>query len=644
MQKPYPSGLKTLRISLFICFLSIASLNVKAQSLCSFTLTSSDTSICAGETVTLTADLPDSTVLTTMAAGNNHRGNMFDIVALNTVTITGFDAHPQANTDFEIYYRVGSFQGFNTTSNGWILVGSAQNVQAQPPGTPTPIPIPMNVTIPAGSTYGFYVTSTNLGVSLNYTNGTSPGGVFASDGNIQFLEGMGGEYPFNITFNPRVWNGVIHYEIPLNFSWSTSATTQVISPSPTTTTTYTVTVTDPGNTCSLSDSFSVMVNPLPVVNLGMDTGICIGDTLQLSAGNPGATYDWSTGVSNQMIQVTNPGYYSVEVTDGFGCVNNDTIFMQVNPLPVVDIGNDTILCSGSTLTLDAGEDIIGSTYLWDNNSTMQTLDVNSGGTYDVVVTSPAGCLGRDTIVVTDVPLPVVDLGSDTSVCSGDSILLDASAGFQNYSWSSGGNGIFEWASAGGFYSVTVTDGNQCEGADTVFVEEIFPPVASFSWTANGLAVDFTNTTIGGVSYFWNFGDGAVDLTSDPSHTFANNGSYSVTLVADNGCFTDTAVIQITVDNGIGVEEWSFDDHLKVYPNPSPGIWTVELSGMSGEQVDIHLYEITGRKIYSQTLGRIHGTSAQIINPGELSNGVYLMELSTDRERVTRRIVIDHRAR
>ncbi|MBN2216570.1 MAG: hypothetical protein JW719_04255, partial [Pirellulales bacterium] len=88
--------------------------------------------------------------------------------------------------------------------------GTASDVAAQPQGTPTPIPIVIDVAIPAGETYAFYVTTTDS-VRLNYTAGAAVGNVFAADENIQFLEGAGNEYPFQAAYSPRIFNGVIHY-------------------------------------------------------------------------------------------------------------------------------------------------------------------------------------------------------------------------------------------------------------------------------------------------------------------------------------------------------------------------------------------------------------------------------------------------
>jgi hypothetical protein len=149
---------------------------------------------------------------TTMAGGRIHNGNMFSITALNTVTINSFDGHPQTNGRFSIYYRPGTHVGFETDSGAWTWLGSA-NVAAGPFGTPAPIPIVLDVTIPAGETYSFYVTMTG-GRNVNSTNGTLVGAIFADDDNIQFRQGTGNSALFGNVVSPRIFNGVIHYSTP----------------------------------------------------------------------------------------------------------------------------------------------------------------------------------------------------------------------------------------------------------------------------------------------------------------------------------------------------------------------------------------------------------------------------------------------
>jgi hypothetical protein len=163
------------------------------------------------------------TLQTTFASGNGHRGNMFDITAVTDVVIDSFDAHPAGNTTIAIYYRTGTYAGFETNPGAWTLVGTAA-VTAQPTGTPTAVPVPININIPAGSTYGFYVTSTT-GVSLHYTDGTAEGAIYAQNANLQVHQGIGIEYAFSTSqFSPRIWNGIVHYHQPSTDSMVSTAT------------------------------------------------------------------------------------------------------------------------------------------------------------------------------------------------------------------------------------------------------------------------------------------------------------------------------------------------------------------------------------------------------------------------------------
>ncbi len=111
------------------------------------------------------------------------------------------------------------------------------------------------------------------------------------------------------------------------------------------------------------------------VNLTLyDTlSICQGDTMILDAGSGnGYAYIWSSGETTQTIAVDTAGLYWVEVIDANNCVNSDTSFVILNPVPIVNLGQDTIICDLWLTSLDAGN--VGSSYLWSTGDTSQTLD------------------------------------------------------------------------------------------------------------------------------------------------------------------------------------------------------------------------------------------------------------------------------
>ncbi len=118
------------------------------------------------------------------------------------------------------------------------------------------------------------------------------------------------------------------------YLWSTGATTQSITVS--TPGTYIVNVTSP-NGCSARDTVNISVSGL-LVNLGPNTNICDNGSRVLDAGNPGMVYLWSTGATTQSISVSQPGTYSVTITDGQGCSAGDVIILTQVPGVYAAIG------------------------------------------------------------------------------------------------------------------------------------------------------------------------------------------------------------------------------------------------------------------------------------------------------------------
>jgi hypothetical protein len=149
---------------------------------------------------------------TTYAGGNGQDGNMFNVTAVNTVTITSFDVHFGLGTvPFEVYSIAGGYQGNETNAAAWTLIGSGQHIVTTPQGTGQPLALAIDVTIQAGQTVGFYVTNTGGSApNIIYSNGT---GVLYQDANIQMPEGVGKAYPFGGTYTPRTWNGTVHYTL-----------------------------------------------------------------------------------------------------------------------------------------------------------------------------------------------------------------------------------------------------------------------------------------------------------------------------------------------------------------------------------------------------------------------------------------------
>lgn len=159
-------------------------------------------------TATASQEFPSGAI-----ANNGFNGIMFDVKAKQTTTIHGFA------TDFgstgtasrvEIYYRVGSYAGNDNNPAAWKLAGSVNNITTKISPAVTHIPIDLDITIPQGQTYSFYLTTPTDG-TIRYQNGTTEGAVFASDNALEVMEGKGKSYPFSGGYAPRVFTGTIYH-------------------------------------------------------------------------------------------------------------------------------------------------------------------------------------------------------------------------------------------------------------------------------------------------------------------------------------------------------------------------------------------------------------------------------------------------
>jgi hypothetical protein len=151
------------------------------------------------------------------------------------------------------------------------------------------------------------------------------------------------------------------------------------------------------------DSFEIRTRT-PSVNLGNDTILFCGENFLLIPDYlVSNSYLWPDASTDSIFNVSISGDYWVEVTDSSGCINSDTVSVVINEAPMVNLGNDTLICTDQNLILNAGSGY--SSYYWQDGSTDSTfiaISQNSGGDtlgYHVWVTDTNGCEVRDSILI-----------------------------------------------------------------------------------------------------------------------------------------------------------------------------------------------------------------------------------------------------
>lgn len=151
-----------------------------------------------------------SLISTTFSSNNGQAGNMFDVINLiGDVTVTGFDLNLDDGTHtIEVYTKTGSYSGFDTTPGAWSLISTGSVVSS---GVNVATFFDVTDFVLSGfATTALYITADST--AMNYTNGSSEGSVYADNGELQILEGLGKAYSFDSSFSPRVWNGTIYYQ------------------------------------------------------------------------------------------------------------------------------------------------------------------------------------------------------------------------------------------------------------------------------------------------------------------------------------------------------------------------------------------------------------------------------------------------
>lgn len=329
--------------------------------------------------------------------------------------------------------------------------------------------------------------------------------------------------------SPAVFNAGSGFTSYLWSDGNTSTLLSTVNPGP-----VWVSVSD-ANGCTDTDSANVIVFPVPIVNIGPDSAVCAGQSVLLNAGAGFSSYQWSTGATSPTLLANAAGNFAVTVTDANSCQNSDNMNLTVFSLPIVNLGPDTAVCTGDSVTLVPNPGY--SNYLWSTGDTSPQITVSTAGNYSVTVSDTNSCQQSDAIVVTVNPLPVVNLGADTALCAGSTITLAANPGYSDYLWSTGDTTLQITVFTPGTYSVSVSDGNQCAGADTTIVSLNPLPTPSLGPDTSFIGSILLNP--GNFAFFlWNDGSANSTFLADSS------GIYWVQVTDSNGC-TGSDTVSLT---------------------------------------------------------------------------------------------------
>jgi gliding motility-associated-like protein len=329
---------------------------------------------------------------------------------------------------------------------------------------------------------------------------------------------------------------------------------------PLATTTYILTVQD--TTCTDTDTLIVSVNSLPTADAGTTALICPNGNTQLNAtGSAGSNFSWnpSTFLSNPTAfnPTASPNVditYTVAVTDGNGCTNYDTVSVLIGPAPVADAGSDITICPGTSSTLSASG---GSTFTWNADPSLSATGIPdpvinpTNITLYIVTVSNGSCSDTDSVVVSLHPSIIANAGPDTSVCLGDSVMLQALSG-SFHTWTPGATlDNYIIANPLAFPSVTTTytvvseNIYGCADADVVTVTIKQLPIVDAGTPVSicpGSNTPLAATGPAGSSYVWTPSATLTNPNSvTPTAAPISNTTYTVFITDLSGCKNSDAV-------------------------------------------------------------------------------------------------------
>ncbi len=302
--------------------------------------------------------------------------------------------------------------------------------------------------------------------------------------------------------------------------------------------------------------FEVIVHPNPEVKITGDLSLCRGDSTFLSVISDTEDIQWSTGSSQDSIIIRDKGIYSVKATSSFGCVNHDSVEIQLFEIPDVTISGPDSILEGKNIFLQAGG---AFTYHWEKPDTIaESIEINDGGHYKVTGIDANNCKNsavKDVRVI-PVPHPLINdtIDGHTIACVDEKVMLVAS-GANYYRWDTGETNDTIYANESRIYTmIGCLNNGQCDSAHFSVELSPRPRMMSIEGEKHICPGEFTTFTAHTyedslISHFvWNTKE------TTQSIKVKDESTYTVKAISKYGCLSD-----------------SISTELIFYPTPTPTI-------------------------------------------------------------------------
>jgi PKD repeat protein len=389
----------------------------------------------------------------------------------------------------------------------------------------------------------------------------------------------------------------------------------------------------------------------PPVNLGADitptfqnNGTCVNETI--TASTIYSSYLWSTGATTQSIQVTQPGSYWVQTTDIFGRSSRDTIVVN-NPKMNIFNFQDTLVCFNTTTNITPEIPTNLSFVKWNNCNPNITNEVKPNNSYFIELADNQGCIIKSNLFLVEVDstLANISLGTDTNLCSGNTIQLqNTPANITHYSWNTGNTQTSQTIDTTGQYILEVTNTNNCQNQVSIWVEVIgTSPTLNYSFPSSicqfsegqyndNSEVPNGNGTINNKT--WSISEGSNFLGSSGTFVIDTAGTFNVTLLVETveGCSSSTTfpltvhpkpILSFTTQNYCPYEDVQFTPTNSTFSILNSSFWDFDDNNTSNNSDPTHVFGTAGTYNVSLQAQDINGcrdtiTQAVFIQPAPVA--------------------------
>ncbi|MFQ5335200.1 MAG: PKD domain-containing protein, partial [Flavobacteriales bacterium] len=370
----------------------------------------------------------------------------------------------------------------------------------------------------------------------------------------------------------------------------------------------------------LTQSFGAGLSDLYMLKLDLN-----GDTL-FTKTMGGAQDDWG----NHIVELPWGDFAISGINASSGAGGNDMYFLLTSPLGL----------SGGCTEYNTGTEINNAPFVINSNAAV----IDSGGQVNTPSAASVSHGAQVNVLCSQCDSAVAQF---TYTDSSNTVQFsDASSGASTWFWDfgDGNNSTLQNPShtyaADSTYFVCLIISNNCS-VDTICDSVVICtlPIAVFSWMQDTvLSIQFSDSSTGANSWYWDFGDGDTSTLQNPNHIYGAEGWYLVCLYVSDGFCSDSICDSIFV-SGNSVEELNGTFDLLISPNPSDGRFELLFHSRESHKFNALIYQVDGRLVDYRQLNFQNGLNSQKYFLQNLSPGMYILDLNDGVQRMRKKLII-----